>query len=84
MANIQDLIVVGITLLMGAALGYWFGRSSGQTEARLIRERIGGVERDRADLASDSKRLNEEVARLTGELGTATASLDAEKTSMSR
>jgi DNA recombination protein RmuC len=79
MANIQDLIVVGITLLMGAALGYWFGRSSGQTEARLIRERIGGVERDRADLASDSKRLNEEVARLTGELGTATASLDAEK-----
>ena len=76
----MQLLIVGIVaLLLGALLGYWSQKRSGQTEVRLIRERVGDIEREKAGFVAESKRLNEEVARLTGELGTATASLKAEE-----
>lgn len=79
MGNILDLILGGTALLVGIALGLWLGRNSGKTEVRLIRERVGEMERDKAGFASEFKRLNEEVTRLTGDLGKANASLSAEQ-----
>jgi len=73
----ESFIVGGIGLLVGALLGFWLGKKIGQTEVRLVREKVGDLEKDKLSLVSESKRLNDEVTRLTGELGTATASLSA-------
>jgi DNA recombination protein RmuC len=75
----QFLIIGGIALFLGVLLGFWFEKKSGQTEVRLLREKAGDLEREKLSLVSESKRLNDAVARLTGELGTATASLKAEE-----
>ena len=76
----QALIVGAIAVFAGVLLGYWLGRSSAQAESRLVRERVAGLEAERAEQAEAAKKLQDSVTNLTGELGTAQASLAAEKT----
>jgi DNA recombination protein RmuC len=76
----QALIVGAIAVFAGVLLGYWLGRSSAKAESRLVRERVAGLEAERAEQAEAAKKLQDSVTNLTGELGTAQASLAAEKT----
>ena len=76
---IQILIVAAIAVLAGVLLGYWLGRSSLQVENRLLRERVMGLETEKAAQASESKSLQESITRLTGELGAERSNVTAEK-----
>jgi DNA recombination protein RmuC len=77
----MQIIVVGIVaLLVGSLLGYLVGNKLGQSSIPFLRTNILGLETEKAALAAESRRLNAEVAQLTGELGTANASLKAEET----
>src|ERR1039458_10353439 len=76
---IQILIVAAIAVLAGVLLGYWLGRSSLQVENRLLRERVMGLETEKAAQASESKSLQESITLLTGELGAERSNVTAEK-----
>jgi DNA recombination protein RmuC len=76
---IQMLIVAAGAVLAGVLLGYWLGRSSLQVENRLLRERVMGLETEKAAQASESKSLQESITRLTGELGAERSNVTAEK-----
>jgi DNA recombination protein RmuC len=73
------LIVGAIAILVGVSLGYWLGKSSLDAENRLLRERITGLEADKATQIFESKSLQDSITRLTGELGTEKANVMAEK-----
>ena len=75
----QSLIVGAIAVLAGVLLGSWLGRAAAQAEGRLLRERVAGLDAERAAQVEAAKRLQDSVTNLTGELGTAQASLAAEK-----
>lgn len=63
----------------GVLLGYWLGKGAAQVESRLLRERVTGLEMEKAAQAEAAKGLQASIARLTGELGTAQANVEAEK-----
>ena len=75
----QALIFGAIAVLAGVLLGYWLGKSAAQGESRLLREQVTGLEKEKAEQAAESKRLQDNITRLTGELGTAEANVTAEK-----
>jgi len=75
----QALIFGAIAVLAGVLLGYWLGKSATQGESRLLREQVTGLEKEKAEQAAESKRLQDNITRLTGELGTAEANVTAEK-----
>jgi DNA recombination protein RmuC len=75
----QSLIVAAIAVFAGVLLGYWLGKSAAQAESRLLRERVAGLEKDQAEQAMEAKTLQNDITRLTGELGAAVANVIAEK-----
>lgn len=72
-------LIAAVAALAGMLLGYWIGRVSGQTEARLLRERLAVLETEKASLAKVLKDLQDSVTDLTGKLGSAEASIAAER-----
>jgi DNA recombination protein RmuC len=75
----QALIVGAIAVFAGVLLGYWLGKSAAQAESRLLRERVAGLETEKAAQAEAAKDLQESVTRLTGELRAVEAQVAAEK-----
>jgi DNA recombination protein RmuC len=75
----QSLIVAAIAVFAGVLLGYWLGKSAAQAENRLLRERVAGLEKDHTEQAIEAKTLQNDITRLTGELGAAVANVTAEK-----
>jgi DNA recombination protein RmuC len=75
----QSLIVGAIAIFAGILLGFWLGKNSGQAATELLREQVKGLEAEKAKQAVESKGLQDNVTRLTGELGTAEANVTAEK-----
>jgi DNA recombination protein RmuC len=75
----QSLILGAIAVFAGVLLGYWLGRAAGQAECRLLRERVAGLEAERAAQAEAARGLQETVTHLTGELRAMEAQVAAEK-----
>ncbi len=75
----QTLIVGAIAVLAGVLLGYWLGKASAQAESRLLRERVMGLEAEKAAQAQAARELQDSVTHLTGDLRTAEANVVAEK-----
>lgn len=75
----QALIIGAIAMLAGVLLGYWFEKTSSNPERQALRDHIGGLERERLVQAEATKALQQEIIRITGELGGANACIAAEK-----
>jgi len=75
----QELIIVAIAVVAGVLLGYWLGKNSTQAENRLLRERVASLETEKTAQTIETKGLQENITRLTGELGSAEAIITAEK-----
>jgi DNA recombination protein RmuC len=75
----QSLIVGAIAVFIGVLLGYWLGKTSAQTESRLLREQIKALEDEKAKQAFALKELQDSVTHLTGELATEKANVTAEQ-----
>jgi DNA recombination protein RmuC len=74
-----SLIVGVIAVFAGVVLGYWLGQRSVQTEGKLLRERIAGLEAGIETQKRAADQLQQQVIVLTGELGTAKANYAAEQ-----
>jgi len=75
----QSLIFGAIAVIAGVLLGYWLGRASVQAEGRLLRERVAGLEAERAAQADAARGLQDSVTRMTGELRATEAKIEAER-----
>lgn len=75
----QALIVGAIAVFAAVLLGFWLGKNSGQAESGLLRERVKGLEEEKAKRAIEMNGLQDSVTRLTGELGAEKANVTAEK-----
>ena len=75
----QLLIVGAVAVLVGVLLGYWLGKSAARAESRLLREVVAGLEKEKAEQATESKGLQDRVTQLTGNLRTVEANVKAEK-----
>ena len=75
----QSLIVGTIAVIAGVLLGYWLGRASVQAEGRLLRERVAGLEAERAAQIDAARGLQDSVTRMTGELRALEAKIEAER-----
>jgi DNA recombination protein RmuC len=75
----QSFIIGAIAVFAGVVLGYWLGRASAQASSRLLRERVTGLEAERAQQAVESKRLQDSITNLTGELRGVEANVIAER-----
>ena len=75
----QSLIVGAIAVFAGVLLGYWLGKASAKAESGLLRERVTGLEAERAAQAEAAKKLQDSVTNLTGELRGLEAQVAAEK-----
>jgi len=75
----QELIIGATAVFAGVLLGYLLGKLTAQTESRLLREQVAKLERDNSEQLAESKRSQDNIARLTGELGTANANVIAEQ-----
>ena len=75
----QSLIFGAIAVIAGVLLGYWLGRASVQAEGRLLRERVAGLEAERAAQADAARGLQDSVTRMTGELRAMEAKIEAER-----
>jgi len=75
----QSLIIGAVATIVGVLLGYLMGKAAGQTESRLLRERLVGLEDEKTKQFAELKRFQESVTELTGKLGTAEANVEAEK-----
>jgi len=75
----QLLIVGAVAVLVGVLLGYWLGKSAARAESRLLREVVAGLEKEKAEQATESKGLQDRVTQLTGDLRTVEANVKAEK-----
>lgn len=73
------LMVGAIAVIAGVLLGYWLGKAAAQPESRLLRERVAALEAEKAFQAETAGQLQKEIARLSGELGTARANVEAEQ-----
>jgi DNA recombination protein RmuC len=75
----QSLIVGAIAVFVGVLLGYWLGKNSNQAENRLLRERVTGLETEKAAQAIEVSGLRDSVTCLTAEVATEKANVTAEK-----
>jgi DNA recombination protein RmuC len=75
----QSLIVGAFAVFAGVLLGYWLGRNAGQAESRLLRERVSGLEEEKAGQSVVLNGLQDSVRSLTGELGAEKANVAAER-----
>jgi DNA recombination protein RmuC len=75
----QSLIVGAIAVFIGVLLGYWLGKNSNQAENRLLRERVTGLETEKAVQAIELSGLRDSVTCLTAEVATEKANVTAEK-----
>ena len=75
----QSLIIAAFAVLAGVVLGFWLGRASARVESHLLRERATGLDAEKTAQTIQSRELQENIARPTGELGTAEANVTAEK-----
>src|ERR1035437_9721876 len=75
----QSLIVGAIAVFIGVLLGYWLGKNSNQAENRLLRERVTGLETEKAAQAIELSGLRDSVTCLTAEVATEKANVTAEK-----
>jgi len=75
----QLLIVGAVAVLVGVLFGYWLGKSAARAESRLLREVVAGLEKEKAEQATESKGLQDRVTQLTGDLRTVEANVKAEK-----
>jgi DNA recombination protein RmuC len=75
----QSLILGAIAVFAGVLLGYWLGKSAAQAESRLLRERVEGLEAEKAAQAEAARGLQNSVTTLTGELRSVEALVAAEK-----
>jgi DNA recombination protein RmuC len=75
----QSLIVGAVAVFAGVLLGYWLGKIASQAESRLLRERVTGLELEKAAQADAAKELQDLVTKLTGELRAMEAQIAAEK-----
>jgi DNA recombination protein RmuC len=75
----QSLIVGAIAVFFGVLLGYWLGKNSVQAENRLFRERVTGLEAEKAAQALELSGLRDSVTSLTAEVATEKANVTAEK-----
>jgi DNA recombination protein RmuC len=75
----QSFIIGAIAVFAGVVLGYWLGRASAQASSRLLRERVTGLEAERAQQAVESKRLQDSITNLTGGLRGVEANVIAER-----
>jgi DNA recombination protein RmuC len=75
----QDLIIGAIAVVVGGLLGYWLRKNSAQVENRLLRERVTGLETEKAAQAIELSGLRDSVTRLTAEVATEKANVTAEK-----
>ena len=73
------LIVGAVAAFAGVLLGYLLGKVSAQPEVRLLRDRVTGLEAERAAQADEGRRLQESITHLTGDLRAMEANFDAEK-----
>jgi DNA recombination protein RmuC len=74
-----DLIIGALAVLAGGSLGYWLGKNSNQAENRLLRERVTGLETEKAAQAIELSGLRDSVTCLTAEVATEKANVTAEK-----
>jgi DNA recombination protein RmuC len=77
--NMSPLFVGAIAVFIGVLLGYFLGKNSAQAETRLLADRTKSLEDEKAGLANDLRTIRETVTALTGELATATANVNAER-----
>jgi DNA recombination protein RmuC len=75
----QSLIVGAVAVFVGVLLGYWLGKNSAQAENRLLRERVTGLETEKAAQAIELSGLRDSVTCLTAEVATEKANVTAEK-----
>ena len=75
----QSLIVGAVAVFVGVLLGYWLGKNSNQVENRLLRERVTGLETEKAAQAIELSGLRDSVTCLTAEVATEKANVTAEK-----
>jgi DNA recombination protein RmuC len=75
----ESLILGAIAVIAGVVLGYLLGNAASQAERRILRERVTGLEAEKAVLAAAAKGLQDAVTNLTGDLRGVEAQLTAEK-----
>jgi DNA recombination protein RmuC len=75
----QSLIVGAVAVFVGVLLGYWLEKNSAQAENRLLRERVTGLETEKAAQAIELSGLRDSVTCLTAEVATEKANVTAEK-----
>jgi DNA recombination protein RmuC len=75
----QDLIIGAIAVVVGGLLGYLLGKNSTQAENRLLRERVTGLETEKATQAIELSGFRDSVTCLTAEVATEKANVTAEK-----
>jgi DNA recombination protein RmuC len=75
----QSLIVGAVAVFVGVLLGYWLGKNSNQAENRLLRERVTGLETEKAAQTIELSGLRDSVTCLTAEVATEKANVTAEK-----
>lgn len=75
----QGLILGAVAVFGGVLLGYWLGRATARGESRLLRERVDGLEAEKAAQGEAAKSLQNSVTALTGELRAMEAQVAAEK-----
>jgi DNA recombination protein RmuC len=74
----QPLVIASIAVFVGVLLGFWLGKSSTQSERRLLRERLATLDAEKIQHAQEARRLQESIVNLTGELRGVEANLAAE------
>jgi DNA recombination protein RmuC len=75
----QSLILEAIAVFAGVLLGYWLGKAAAQAEARLLRERVVGLEAEKAAQGEAARSLQDSVTRLTGEVRAMETQVAAER-----
>ncbi len=75
----QSLILGAIAVFAGVLLGYWLGKVSGQAESRLLRERVAGLEAEKAAQAETARSMQDSVTKLTGEVRAMETQVAAER-----
>src|ERR1035437_8441703 len=75
----QPLVVGAIAVFIGVLLGYWLGKNSNQAENRQLRERVTGLDTEKAAQAIELSGLRDSVTCLKAEVATEKANVTAEK-----
>jgi DNA recombination protein RmuC len=75
----DPLIVGALAVLAGALLGFWLGKAAGRTEVAVLREQLSALEKEKITQATQVREFQQDIADLTGRLGSAQAELAAER-----